>query len=70
LAAHSEVRALDQALKARQEAGMPVNEAVIAEFYLYNLYMPKFFKKSILVAMDRCVNCKVITDGIHVIKHK
>ncbi len=49
---------------------MPVNEAVIAEFYLYNLYMPKFFKKSILVAMDRCVNCKVITDGIHVIKHK
>ncbi|MDE7324232.1 MAG: hypothetical protein K2N73_16270 [Lachnospiraceae bacterium] len=40
LAAHSEVRALDQALKAREEAGMPVNESIIAELYLYNLYMP------------------------------
>ena len=70
LAAHSEVRALDLALKAREEVGMTVDEMTISDLFLYNIDMKKFFKGEGLVPKDRCENCKVITDGIHVIRHK
>ena len=70
LAAHSEVRALDLALKAREEAGMTVDEMTISDLFLYNIDMIKFFKGEGLIPKDRCENCKVITDGIHVIRHK
>ncbi|MDE6912895.1 MAG: hypothetical protein K2P35_04275 [Lachnospiraceae bacterium] len=70
LAAHSEVRALDLALKAREEAEMAVDELTISDLFLYNIDMKKFFKGEGLVPKDRCENCKVITEGIHVIRHK
>ena len=44
LAAHSEVRALDLALKAREEVGMSVDEMDISELFLYNIDMKNFSK--------------------------
>ena len=70
LAAHSEVRALDLALKVREEVGMTVDETNISELFLYNIDMKKYFKGEGLIPKDRCENCRRITDGIHVIRHK
>ncbi len=70
LAAHSEVRALDLALKAREDAEMTVDEMTLSDLFLYNIDMKKFFKGEGLVPKDRCENCKIITDGIHVIRHR
>jgi YwqJ-like deaminase len=58
--AHSEVRALDKAIKAREAAtGKPVTESDLGSFDLHNRHMPNNN------AMHRCVNCTSVTDGVN-----
>jgi hypothetical protein len=60
--AHSEVRALDAAIKAREAAtGKPVTEADLGSFDLHNRHMPNNN------AMHRCVNCTNITRDVNVV---
>lgn len=64
--AHSEVVALDKALKAREAAtGRRVTEADLNEILLHNRNMPKT-----QIQMDRCPNCSVITNGVRTVGHK
>ena len=70
LAAHSEVRAVDNALRARRKAGLAVNEVSITEMYLYNIDLRELYKGNGFVPKDRCINCSRITNGIITIGHK
>lgn len=70
LAAHSEVRALDQALKARRALGMTVDESTISELYLYNIHLTCLYEGEGPKTHDRCENCARITDGIMTIDHR
>ena len=64
--AHSEVVALDKALKAREAAtGKRVTAADLNEILLHNRNMPKT-----QIQMDRCPNCSVITNGVKTVGHK
>lgn len=69
LAAHAEVRALDQALKARRELKMMVDESTISELYLYVIHLTCLYKGEGPKPDDRCENCARITDGIRTIGH-
>ncbi|WP_367867226.1 PAAR-like protein [Pedobacter sp. WC2423] len=56
---HSEVRALDDAIKAREAAtSKPVTETDLSTFDLHNRRLPDN------IPMHRCPNCSVITDGV------
>ena len=60
--AHSEIVALDKAIKAREAAtGKPVTEADLASFDLHNRHMPNNNP------MHRCPNCSQITNGVNVV---
>lgn len=67
LAAHSEIRALDQALKAREALGEPVDERTISEMYLHNIDLRQLYRAGEINFKKRCENCKRITDGIKVL---
>ena len=63
--AHSEVRALDETIKAREAAtGKPVTEADLKDFKIHNRNLPHN------TAFDRCPNCQNITNGAETIGHK
>lgn len=66
---HSEVVALDKAIKAREaETGKPVTEADLGSFDLANRRMPGDADKPPgTTPMDRCPHCKQITDGVNVV---
>jgi hypothetical protein len=76
LAGHSEIQALDQVIKARRAAGMPVDEKMMSELYLQNIYLPSAFRAykampdafntDMLKPMRRCNNCEYLTDGINI----
>jgi hypothetical protein len=68
LAAHSELRALDQVLKARKEMGLPVNRSTLSELYLHNIDLTKSDLNN-LVAKIRCEHCRYLTDGINTVGH-
>ena len=68
-AAHSEIRALDEAIKARRAAGLPVTDSVIKELYVYNIDLRNARRSSILLPKCRCPNCQFLTDGINTIIH-
>ena len=65
--AHSEVVATDKALKAREAFnGRPATEADLSDLHLHN--------RSTMEAtggqpMNRCDNCRPITDGINTVGH-
>ena len=66
--AHSEVVALDKAIKARElMTGQKVTEADLSTFKLHNQSMMNAHPAS---RMNRCDNCAVITDGVTVIGHE
>ncbi len=69
LAAHSEVRALDSALKKRRDLGMVVDESSLSEMYLYNIDLRELYKGNGIVPKLRCENCSRIIDGIITIGH-
>ena len=69
LAAHSEIRALDQALAARRELGYTVNEETLKELYLYNIDLTELYKNNIIIPKPRCENCSRLTDGINTVIH-
>lgn len=69
LAAHSEVRALDQALKARRARDMPVNDSTLGEMYLYNINLTRLFERGKIAPKNRCENCARITAGIQTVGH-
>lgn len=59
---HSEIVALDKALKAREAAtGKPVTEADLSSFDLHNRHLPNNN------AMHRCPNCGQITNGVNIV---
>lgn len=73
LAAHSELRALDQAFKVRKKAGIPVDRKSIKEMSLSNRDLqPKVLDKNngIPPLKIRCQNCEYLTDGIQLHGHK
>jgi hypothetical protein len=60
--AHSEVRALDEAIKAREaQTGKPVTEKDLGSFDLHNRHMPSN------TPFNRCPNCSNITNGANTI---
>lgn len=69
LAAHSEIRALDQVLKARREANLPVNDSTISELFLHNIDLYKSDGVGNIVTKIRCENCRYLTDGINTVGH-
>jgi hypothetical protein len=69
LGAHSEVRALDQAIKARRALGIEVNRFDIKDFQLHNRNLSKVDDTGIPLMKNRCENCSYITNGINVIGH-
>ena len=62
---HSEVYALNDALQARERAGLPVSEALLDEFVLSNVRL-KTYKGSGKMGdpIVRCPNCTFITHGL------
>ncbi len=70
LTAHSEIRALDQALKAREDSGEQVDESTISEMYLHNINLPRLYERDKIAFKKRCENCKRITDGIKILGDK
>lgn len=73
LAAHSELSAFDQALKARREAGIHVDRNSIKEMSLSNRdIQPRVIDKNngIPPLKPRCENCEYLTDGIQLHGHK
>ncbi len=70
LASHSEIRALDEAIKARRVAGLPVSEKILDEMYIYNIDLRAARRIKQLLPKCRCPNCQVITDGINTLIHK
>lgn len=74
LAAHSEIRALDEAIKVRRDLGLPVSEDTINELYVYNIDLRTMYstgKSGIpsMIPKCRCQNCIKLTEGINTIKH-
>ena len=72
-AAHSEIRALDDAIKARREAGIPVDENSIKDMYLHNRDLQKNAIQNnggIPPIKDRCPHCEILTNDINIIGHK
>lgn len=72
LAAHSEMRAYDQALKARREAGLPVDENSIREMDLHNRDLQNNAIKNnggTPPPKVRCPHCGFLTDGINTHGH-
>lgn len=64
--AHSEIQALDQALKAREAAtGKPVTKADLADFQLHNRGMTTHAPN---VPVPRCPHCAALTEGVTFIK--
>ncbi len=60
--AHSEVRALDEAIKAREkETGQPFTEKDLGNLDLHNRSLPNNTPKI------RCPNCSYITDGVNTV---
>jgi len=60
--AHAEVRALDEAIKARElETGKPITEADLNDFKLHNRHMPSN------TPFHRCPNCSYITNGVEAV---
>lgn len=70
LASHSEIRALDEAIKARRAAGLRVSEKILDEMYIYNIDLRAARRIKQLLPKCRCPNCQVITDGINTLIHK
>ena len=72
LAAHSEIRALDEAIKVRKSLGLPVTEETLNELYVYNIDLRNMYKTGKLVMNPkcRCPNCLRLTDGINTIIHE
>lgn len=73
LAAHSELRAYDKALKERRQLGITVNENSIKEMNLHNRdLMSNAIKKNngVPPVKIRCPHCSFLTDGITCIGHK
>jgi hypothetical protein len=65
--AHSEVVALDKMLKAREAyTGQPATEADVSELYLHNR---STMNATAGQPMNRCDNCRNITNGINTIGH-
>jgi hypothetical protein len=69
LAAHSEIRALDQVLKERRKAGLPVGHTTITELFLHNIDLYKSNGNGNLVTKIRCEHCRYLTDGINTVGH-
>lgn len=69
LAAHSELRALDQVLKARRKSGLPVDRSTISELFLHNIDLYKLDGNGNLVTKIRCEHCRYLTDGINTVGH-
>ena len=70
LAAHSELRALDQVLKARRELGLSVDRSTISELFLHNIDLyKKIDGNGNFVTKIRCEHCRYLTDGINTIGH-
>ena len=60
--AHSEIRALDEALKAREAAtGTKVTEADLSDFQLHNRGMTNHAPN---VPVPRCPHCAALTEGV------
>lgn len=57
---HSEIVAIDQALKAREAAGMKVSEEDLKDFVLYN----ETLYKNRTGSVPCCANCTAMTDGV------
>lgn len=75
LAAHSEIRALDEAIKVRRSLGLPVTEDIINELYVYNIDLRNMYatgKAGIpsMIPKCRCPNCLKLTEGINTIRHE
>nr|WP_277395794.1 PAAR domain-containing protein [Aggregatibacter actinomycetemcomitans] len=72
-AAHSEIRALDQAIKARRERGIPVDASSISEMDLYNVDLQNAAIRNnggMPPQKPRCEHCQGITDGINTHVHE
>jgi hypothetical protein len=66
-AGHSEIVALDQAIKARRAAGIPIDEKLISELYLQNIDMIMAFRTGDFLPVKRCANCRFLTEGIKLV---
>ena len=67
LAAQSEIRALDEAIKVRRSLGLPVTEDIINELYVYNIDLRNMYAtgKAGIPRMSpkcRCPNCLKLTE--------
>ena len=63
---HSEIMALDQAIKAREaRLGITATETDISDFLLHNRSL--IGERRAIGIPPRCANCAAITDGINVI---
>ncbi|MET3132253.1 hypothetical protein AAKU55_002525 [Oxalobacteraceae bacterium GrIS 1.11] len=63
---HSEISALDQAIKAREAlTGIPVVDSDLSNFLLHNRAL--IGERSIIGIPPRCANCAAITNGVQVI---
>lgn len=60
---HSEINALNQALQAREAAGLPVREEDLGDLLLHN----RSLGRDSSGVPPRCINCWHITDGVRVI---
>lgn len=72
LAAHSEIRAYDQAIKARRDSGIPVDENSIKEMDLHNRDLQNKAIKNNNgnpPVKVRCPHCGFLTDGINTHGH-
>ncbi|MBL8179756.1 MAG: hypothetical protein JNK48_34070 [Bryobacterales bacterium] len=57
---HSEIMAMDQALKAREAAGMKVSDEDLKDFVLYN----ETLYRNRTGSVPCCANCSSLTDGV------
>ena len=69
LAAHSEIVALDEALKNRRALGALVDESTLSELYLHNVDLTKAYKTGEIVPKIRCEHCRHLTEGINILNH-
>lgn len=70
LAGHSEIRALDELLKARRSAGLPVDDGVFKELFIYNIDLREYYKTGNIKPKPRCPNCTNLTNGVNTILHE
>ncbi len=63
-ASHSEIDALNQALWARQRAGLPVDDAALRELSMYNVSL---MNSRLGQAVPRCDNCWFLTLGTNIL---